>query len=57
MWIWLLLLGGFLNLFNFHRRFGNSEDMPYINQGYLMAFFMGALIYGGLMCLLYAIVS
>ena len=57
MWMWLLVLGGLFNLYNFYRRFGSSEDMPHINQGYLMAFFMGALIYGGPMCLLFAIVS
>jgi len=57
VWMWLLVLGGLFNLYNFHRRFGSSEDMPHINQGYLMAFFMGALIYGGPMCLLFAIIS
>lgn len=57
MWIWLLILGGLFNLYKFHLRFGGDEEMPHINQGYLMAFIMGALIYGGLMCLLYAVIS
>ena len=57
MWILLLLLGGIFNLYKFHVRFGDAEDMPHINQGYLIAFVMGALIYGGLMCLVYAIIS
>jgi hypothetical protein len=55
MWIFLLILGGFFNLYKFHSRFGGSSDMPNINQGYIAAFAMGAIIYGGGMCLLYAV--
>lgn len=51
----ILLLGGFINLVNFHRRVANETDesMPFKNQGYAMAFTMGAIIWGGLMNLIY----
>ena len=55
----LLIVGGLINFLNFYRRVSGEtqESMPYKNQGYAMAFVMGALIWGGLMNLLYWIAT
>lgn len=59
MGILFFVLGGFFNLYKFHSRFGSAsiEEMPHLNQGYIIAFITGAVIYGGLMYLLYIIIS
>lgn len=54
MYIYLITLGGVLNLINFKSKLGaKTNEMPYKYQGYVAAFTMGAIIWGGLMCLLY----
>jgi len=55
----LLVLGGLFNLYNFNRKMGHKteEEMPYKNQGYMMAFLMGSFIFGGALCLVYWLIS
>lgn len=58
MYIFLILLGGFYNLLNFRLKLGEKVDeMPYKYQGYITAFVMGAIIWGGVMSFIYWIFS
>jgi hypothetical protein len=51
----LFVIGGVINFINFYSRASieSPEKMPYKNQGYTIAFIMGALTWGGIMNLVY----
>ena len=55
----LFLIGGFFNTYKFHQKFSHhlDDEMPHKDQGYLMAFAMGVVFYGGALSFLYWLLS
>lgn len=59
IWVILFIIGGFFNFYKFNEKVKNKDksDLPYAEQGYVIAFIMGGIFYGTGMYLIYYIFS